>query len=458
MKKVLIILVFLCSVIFATELGDTNKSIQIDNNSTVVEKVEQAVVEVKETVKTAVETGDADTAFLFLLFKMNEYFKAKGFYFEFYELNTAKLVLILLILGSSWLLRILISRFIEFIFKLYKKESEDLVFKLVESVKLPFLWFLIFWSIYWSIKVYLYPVLPSDKLDSTFNTIHLFTGGWLVWNLLTNFNNIIVENKRRKLKVEEVGLITISLKILLVVTISLITVYMYWPDTLKYIGGAGVAIGFIMKDSVASYFAAFKIVTEHDIGVGDWVKTSKTEGYIDSIGLFYTKIRAFDNGLVLVPNSELLKDLTINYDRRLNRRVKFFFYLPINMSSDRLVQILIDIKKMVRNHKNVASNLKLSDNKELNVIRKRKYGLSDSIIVNLVNVEHGHKIMVYCYTTKNDWQFQLDTTELLMIETKRILEGYGCSLIIEAKYLQNPFDDNEKLAQIEPEKIENTEN
>ena len=438
MKKILLILIFAVSFLGAVEL------VSVDSNDT----VQTVISDVKDTIVIAASTGDADSAFLYLLFKMNEYFKIKDLFFEFYELNSAKLALILLILGSSWVLRTLISKIIELFFKFYKKESEDLVFKLVESVRKPFLWFLIVWSIYWSIKLYLYPELPTKELQSFFSTVHLFTGGWLFWNILNNYKDIVIAKQNRRLKVEEVELITISLKILLITTISLITIYMYWPETLKYIGGAGVVIGLVMKDSVASYFAAFKLVTDDDISVGDWIKTSKTEGFIDSIGLFYTKVRAFDNGLVLVPNSELIKDSTINYDRRSNRRVKFYFYLPINMSSKKIRAILDDIRKMIQNHESIASNKKLSSDKRKDTIQKRKYGYSDTLLVNLVDVEHGHKVMVYAYTTKNDWKFQLDTKEDVILKIKEILEKYGCSLIIEAKYLQNPYDINE-VAQVE---------
>jgi hypothetical protein len=58
--------------------------------------------------------------------------------------------------------------------------------------------------------------------------------------------------------------------------------------------------------------------------------------------------------------------------------------------------------------------------------------------------------MVYAYTTKNDWKFQLDTQEDVILNIKEILEKYNCSLIIEAKYLQNPYDSYE-TAQIESE-------
>jgi len=444
MKNILFILIFVFSTLAASSFSDVNNSIQKDSNVTsVVKKVEKVTEKVTDTLKVASSTGNTDSAFQYILFKLNEFFKFQNLYFEFFKLDSAKLILILIILGASWFLRYLISKIIELIFRFYRKESEDLVFKLVESVKIPFLWFLIFFSIYWSIKVYLYPKMLNKELVSLFATIHLFTGAWLIWNLLENYKNIVIAKKNRRLKVEEVELITISLKILLVTIITLVTIYMYWPETLKYISIGGFAIGYVMRNSVASYVAAFKLVMDDDISIGDWIKTSKTEGYIDSIGLFYTKVRAFDNGLVLVPNSELMKDSTINYDRRANRRIKFNFYLPINMSSNKIKLILADVRKMMLDHESIASNKKLSSDKRRDVVQKRKYGYSDTLLVNLIDVEHGHKVMIYAYTTKNDWKFQLDTKEDIILKIKEILESYGCSLIIEAKYLQNPFDSNE---------------
>ena len=153
--RILFILFFVVSFLGATVGVDSNSNstIQnIDSNITVTEKVEKVAEKVADTIKVATSTGDTDTAFQYLLYKLNEFFKSQNLYFEIFKIDSAKLILILIILGSSWFLRYLISKIIELIFKFYKKESEDLVFRLVESVKIPFLWFLIFWSIYWSIE------------------------------------------------------------------------------------------------------------------------------------------------------------------------------------------------------------------------------------------------------------------------------------------------------------------
>ncbi len=414
-----------------------------DLNNSVSSKVEKVIVEVSDTIKTVSQIDEADNMFQFLLFKMNEGFKSIGLYFDFFHLDTAKMLLIIIFLSLSWVLRYIISNVIEWKFSKNLKKEEDLVFRLVESVKIPMLWFLIVFSIHWSVKVLYYPYNISNNIESVFNTIQLFMGVWLFWNGLTNYSDIILKNKN-KFKVEEIELIIITLKILLILISSIITIYTYWPDILKYVGGAGLVMGILMKDSFASYLAAFKLVTEKDFSIGDWISFSKGEGTIYKIGLFYTKVRAFNQSMILVPNSELIRDSVINYNTRIVRRIKFDFYLPINLSSAKISLILEEIRKMIKNHDGISSETSLSNDKKLNEERKLEFGFSDTLFVHLVNVEHGNKINVYAFTKKDEWKFQRDTKESIILEIKKILEEHSCSMIIEAKYLQNPFVDQNK--------------
>ncbi len=429
-----IVLLLLSSFLFS----DNNV---VDVNSSVSTSVENVMHEVSDTIEVVSNFEEVDSIFLYISFKLNEGFKHMGLYFEFFNFDTAKIFLILIILGSSWLFRYIISFVIEWKFSKNSNLKDDLIYKLVESVKVPFLWFLLVMSIFWSMKVFYFPDLLADSIVSIYKTIQLSTGVWLIWNTLTNYKEVYLKNKKN-LKVEEVDLILISLKIVLLVSASLITIYTYWPDVLKYIGGAGIVLGFLMKDSFASYLAAFKLVTENDLSVGDWIKYSKGEGTIMKIGLFYTKIRAFNQSMILVSNSELIKDSVINYDKRVVRRIKFDFYLPINLHSKKISSILNEIRKMMENHEGISSDTKLTEDKRMNSVRKREFGFSDTLFVHLVDVQHGNKVNVYAFTKKDDWEFQRATKEDVILKIKEILEDYGCSMIIEAKYLQNPFEQN----------------
>jgi MscS family membrane protein len=435
MRVFLVLLLFLFSL-----YGNENK---IDVNSSVdSNKVEKVIHEVSDTFNIVSDFEEVDSVFLYVLFKLNEGFKSIGFYFNFLNLDTAKTLLIFIILASSWFFRYLISYSIERKFA-RTNVRDDLIYKLVESVKVPFLWFLLVISVFWSVKVFYFPGVLDNNIVSLYKTIQLFTGVWLVWNILSNYKEIYLE-KKKDLKVEEVDLILISLKIVLILVSVLITIYTYWPDVLKYIGGAGLVIGIFMKDSFSSYLAAFKLVTEKDISVGDWIKYSKGEGTIMKIGLFYTKIRAFDQSMILVSNSDLISDTVINYDKRVVRRIDFDFYLPINLHSTKISSILKDIRKMMENHDGISSDTKLAEDKKMNSVRKREYGFSDTLFVHLVDVQHGNKVNVYAFTKKDDWEFQRATKEDVILKIKEILESYGCSMIIEAKYLQNPYEQSEE--------------
>ena len=458
MKKILLILVFVVSFLGATDLvkGDSNNTIQtVDTNSTVIKKVENAVIEVKETLIIAASTGDTDSAFQFLLFKMNDFFKNYNLYFNILEFDTAKTVLIFIILISSKFLRFLISRGIEFIFKFYKKESENLVYNLVESVKGYFLWFLIFWSIYWSVKVYFYPEMPGENIKALFNTIHLLTFALLLWNLISNFKVIYVDSKKRTIRIEMVSLIVYTLKIIIIVFVATITFYKFFPGTLAFLGGAGVGLAFLMKDSTSDYVSTVKIVFEKAFSVGDWVKIEGYEGTVDSIDLWNIKIRSFNLSLIVIPTSKVVKGIYENFGRRLARSIKFDFYLPINMNVSKIKLILVDINKMLLNHEGISKKVVLSDDPEENEILKRRQGLSDTIFAHLLDVQHGNRINIYAFTNKDDWGFQRDIQQDIIFKIKEILEEYDCYMTIEAKYLQNPFEEKKNVQENELIEIKN---
>jgi MscS family membrane protein len=436
--KILIFVLILFTNLFSGNINENN----ITTSGMVLE-------EVSDTLKVVSNIHEADSIFLYLLFKMNEGFKAVDFYFEFYGLDSAKLFLILIILGSSWLIRYLISKSIELFYKFFEKESEDLVYKLVESIKNPFLWFLIFLSIYWSVKVYYYPDQPLHSITSIFNTIHLLTFAWLVWNGISNFKVIYESNEKRKMKIEMVSLIVYTLKIFIIITVATITFYKFFPGTLAFMGGAGVGFAFLMKDSASDYISTVKLVFEKSFSVGDWIKIANYQGTIDSIDNWNVKIRAFDLALIVIPSSKIVKDVYINYGRRLSRRIKFDFYLPINMKVANIRLILNEIEYMLHCHIGISKELVLSENKKRNEILKRKHGLSDTIFVHLLDVQHGNKVNIYAFVNKDIWKFQRDVQQDVIFKIKEILEFHGCSMIIEAKYLQNPFEEkNDKQEEV----------
>lgn len=78
-------------------------------------------------------------------------------------------------------------------------------------------------------------------------------------------------------------------------------------------GVVGIAVGFAAQTTMANLVSGIIIAFAQPIRLGDNVKVDGEFGMVESIGLFYTNIRTWDNRRLVIPN-KLLSDQTIrNY-------------------------------------------------------------------------------------------------------------------------------------------------
>lgn len=80
------------------------------------------------------------------------------------------------------------------------------------------------------------------------------------------------------------------------------------------IGIAGIAIGLAVKDSLANIFGGITVILDGDIRIGDKIRLeSGVIGVVHDIGLISTKMKTFDNEMVIIPNGQLSTQLIHNY-------------------------------------------------------------------------------------------------------------------------------------------------
>lgn len=80
------------------------------------------------------------------------------------------------------------------------------------------------------------------------------------------------------------------------------------------LGVGSLAVALAAQDTVANMIAGFVILIDQPFRVGDRIKLpSGEEGDVTQIGLRSTRILNYDNNLVVLPNSELVKNRLINF-------------------------------------------------------------------------------------------------------------------------------------------------
>ncbi len=99
------------------------------------------------------------------------------------------------------------------------------------------------------------------------------------------------------------------LKFAWIVTLFLYLLY-YWGveigPFLAGLGIGGIAVAFALQSTLSNIFGGISLILDRTIRVGDLIYLSDgTQGTIMHIGLRSTKIKTFDNEIVIVPNSKM---------------------------------------------------------------------------------------------------------------------------------------------------------
>ena len=111
-------------------------------------------------------------------------------------------------------------------------------------------------------------------------------------------------------------------------------------------GITGLAVGFAAKEAIGNIFGSFGLLADRVYKIGDYIKFSGLEGYVEKINLRSTSIRTLDNFVVNVPNNTIANQAITNVSQAKKRKIDIIVgieYGTPNEKIDRAVQILREI-------------------------------------------------------------------------------------------------------------------
>ncbi|MBS1718771.1 MAG: mechanosensitive ion channel family protein [Armatimonadetes bacterium] len=114
------------------------------------------------------------------------------------------------------------------------------------------------------------------------------------------------------------------------------------------LGISGLLLALAAKDSVENLFGSVTILLDMPFAIDDWIKVNGIEGVVEQINLRSTRIRTFEDSVVTLPNSNLIKAAVENYGARRMRRQRFFVRVAYDDSIGSINQALDNIRKTLR--------------------------------------------------------------------------------------------------------------
>ena len=260
------------------------------------------------------------------------------------------------------------------------------------------------------------------KINNSFATIFVF---WFMHRLLIPFS-IFFMRLEKTLSKALVAWIINSIKYL-IIFLGIAALLETWGikvgPVIAGLGLLGVAVALGAQDLFKNLISGIMILMEKRFQIGDVIKVpGHTEGTVEQIGFRSTLIRTFDSTPITLPNYIFAEAPILNFSKRKFRRINWLIGLEYNSQLTQIENFTNSITNYVKNSDDFVVN---EDFKSF--IRLDKF--NDSSI----------DILVYCFTSTNDWDQYLKIKEKLAIFIKEKVEEIDLSFAFPSQsiYIEN---------------------
>lgn len=102
----------------------------------------------------------------------------------------------------------------------------------------------------------------------------------------------------------------------------------------------GLAVSLAIQGTLSNLAGGMMLLTSKPFKAGDYIQAAGTEGIVTEVGLVYTRLKTYDNKLILIPNGEISKEKIINYTGQQTRRVDVTYAVSYDEKPEKIKGIL----------------------------------------------------------------------------------------------------------------------
>ena len=106
-------------------------------------------------------------------------------------------------------------------------------------------------------------------------------------------------------------------------------------------------VSLAIQGTLSNLAGGIQVLVSKPFKAGDYIETESISGTVSEIGLVYTKIKTYDNKIIMIPNGQVASAKITNYTAEERRRVD----LKFNTSYDAPVELVKEtIQSVIRSH------------------------------------------------------------------------------------------------------------
>lgn len=252
---------------------------------------------------------------------------------------------------------------IKLVRKIIKRYNLKKIILVIDSIEKPLLDFFTYTAFYLALLVL--PFNNSIRLfiNRVYRTCIIILVTQCLLKIVTAYTDTFSDNAiGKKTQIGKTAFFHLSKVIKAVIIIMAVVAaaaefnFKQLSSVLAGLGIGGAALALASQDLIKNFFGGFVIIADKSFGIGDWIRVDSFEGSVEEMGLRSTKVRTFDQELVIVPNSRFADREVINYSIRENRRVSFKLGAAYGTEPEKLKNAIEKIKSMLDSHPNVEED------------------------------------------------------------------------------------------------------
>ena len=105
-------------------------------------------------------------------------------------------------------------------------------------------------------------------------------------------------------------------------------------------GGLSFILGFALQETLGNLASGLMIMVLKPFDTGDYIQVGGSSGVVDEMSVVSTKIRTFDNQIIVVPNSKIWGDVITNVSASEERRVDLVFGIAYSDNAAQAIKVL----------------------------------------------------------------------------------------------------------------------
>jgi MscS family membrane protein len=233
---------------------------------------------------------------------------------------------------------------------------------------------------------------------------------WLVYSMWDGLCDVILERTANDRRAEKL-LVPVTRKLVRFfivlggALIGLASMGANVAGVLAGLGIGGLAVALAAKDSVENIFGSLTILFDMPFAIGDWVRIGAVDGVVEEINLRSTRIRTFQDSMITLPNSNLIKASVENFGLRRFRQLKMRLTVPFETPEESLAAFCTDLREAVR-------ALPRTRGDRMNV---STYDLADAGVV----------LLIECFIECETYEEELEEREAVLHSLLRIARTHG---------------------------------